>query len=101
MSTFTPSRGDNTRIGRDILAVGRSIRVVAGLLLLIASVLSSVQFGGSPGTIGGIAAAFAVCVVGYTLVVWLLGERLFAGADPWLLAIALVAPTLVLFLFPA
>jgi hypothetical protein len=51
--------------------------------------------------LSAIAAVFVVCVVGYTAVTWLLGERLFRGADPWLLAILLVAPALVLFLFPA
>jgi len=64
-------------------------------------VLGSLQFGGSPGVLGGIAAVFVLCVVGYSLVVLLLGERLFRGADPWLLAVLLVAPALVLFLFPA
>ncbi|MGH2364231.1 MAG: DUF6410 domain-containing protein [Chloroflexota bacterium] len=101
MSSFAPSPAANARVGRDLLPVGRSVRVVAGLLLLVATVLSSLQFGGSPGVLGGIAVVFTVCVVGYTLVVWRFGERLFPAADPWLLAIALVAPALVLFLFPA
>jgi hypothetical protein len=101
MSSFTPAARHPARVGRDLLPVGRSIRIVAGLALLAATVLSSLQFGGSPQVLGGIAAVFVVCVVGYTLAVWLLGERLFRGGDPWLLAILLVAPALVLFLFPA
>jgi hypothetical protein len=50
--------------------------------------------------LGAIAAVFVVCVLGYTLVVSLLGERFFTRGDPWLLAVLLVAPALVLFLFP-
>jgi len=101
MSSFTPSAPEQARVGRDLLPVGRSIRIVAGLALLAATVLSSLQFGGSPAVLGGIAAVFVICGAGCSLVVWLLGERLFSGADPWLLAILLVSPALVLFLFPA
>ena len=100
MSSITPTAREQARVGRDLLPVGRSIRVVAGLALLALTVLSSLQFDGSPVVLGGIAAVFVVCVVGYTLLVWLLGERLFRSGDPWLLAILLVAPALVLFLFP-
>src|SRR5215831_15276249 len=84
LSSFTPTAREPARVGRDLLPVGRSVRLVAGLALLAATVLSSLQFGGSPGVLGGIAAVFVVCVVGYTLVVGLLSERLFTGADPWL-----------------
>ena len=101
MSQFTPAAAQpRSRVGRDLLPVGRSIRIVAGLALLVAAALSSLQFRGSPLVLGGIAAVFVICVVGYTLVVWLLGERFFRCGDPWLLAILLVAPALVLFLFP-
>lgn len=101
MSSLTSTAREHARVGRDLLPVGRSSRVVAGLALLAATVLSGLQFSGSPGLLGGIAAVFVVCVVGYTLLVWLLGERLFRGSDPWLLAILVVAPALILFLFPA
>ena len=101
MSSITSTDREHTRVGRDLLPVGRSIRVVAGLALLVATVFSALQFSGSPGLLGGIATVFIVCVVGYTLLVWLLGERLFRGGDPWLLAILVVAPALILFLFPA
>jgi len=100
MSTSTPATREQARVGRDLLPVGRAVRLVAGLALLAATVLSSLQFGDSPGLLGGIAAVFVVCTVGYTALVWLLGERLFSGGDPWLLAILLVAPALVLFPFP-
>ncbi|HEX6511688.1 MAG TPA: DUF6410 domain-containing protein [Chloroflexota bacterium] len=70
------------------------------MALLVASVLSSIYFGGSPGVLGGIAAVFVICVAGYTLLVWLLGDSLLSRLDPWVLAILLVAPALVLFLFP-
>jgi hypothetical protein len=98
---MTPRTREHARVGRDLLPVGRSIRIVAGLALLATTVLTSLQFGGSPGVLVGIAAVFVACVVGYTLLVWLLGERLFRNGDPWLLAILVVAPALVLFLFPA
>jgi hypothetical protein len=101
MSSIASTVREHARVGRDLLPVGRSIRVVAGLALLAASVLSARQLGGSPGLLGGIAAVFVVCVVGYTLLLRLLGERLFRGGDPWLLAILVVAPALILFLFPA
>jgi Family of unknown function (DUF6410) len=101
MSAITPTAPGHSRVGRDLLPVGRSIRAVAGLALLAATVLSSLQFVGSAGVLVGIATVFVACVVGYTLLVWLLGERVFRGGDPWLLAILVVAPALVLFLFPA
>src|SRR5579862_9611778 len=101
MPSFTPTRQQQARIGRDLLPVGRSVRIVAGLALLASTVLSSLHFGGSPSVLGATAAVFVVCVVGYTAVVWRLGERLFSRGDPWLLAILLVAPALILFLFPA
>jgi|SRR5579864_4029046 len=100
MSWFTPTAQQPSRIGRDLLPVGRLIRSVAGLALFVAAVLSSLQFRGSPPVLGGLAAVFVVCVVGYSLIVWLFGQRFFTGGDPWLLAILLVAPALVLFLFP-
>ena len=101
MFSFRSVARQQARVGRDLLPVGRSIRIVAGLALLVATVFSSLQFGGSPRVLGGIAAVFLVCMIGYTVAVWLLGARLFSGGDPWLLAILLVAPALVLFLFPA
>ena len=100
MSWFTPAAAQPARVGRDLLPVGRLIRIVAGSTLLVAAALSSLQFRGSPLVLGGIAAVFVICVVGYTLAVWLFGERFFSGGDAWLLAILLVAPALVLFLFP-
>jgi len=101
MSLSSPTARDQARVGRDLLPVGRLIRIVAGLALLATSVLSGLQFAGSPGVLGGIAAVFIVCIVGYTLMVWLFCKWLFSTSDPWLLAILLVAPALVLFLFPA
>ena len=101
MSSYTPAARQQARVGRDLLPVGRAMRIVSGVALLVATVLSSLQFGSSPQVLGGIAAVFVVCIVGYTLAVWLLGEWLFNRGDPWLLAILLVAPALVLFLFPA
>jgi Family of unknown function (DUF6410) len=101
MSSIAPTAREQARLGRDLLPVGRSIRFLAGLGLLATTVLRALQFSDSPSVLGGIAAVFVVCVVGYTLLVWLLGERLFRGGDPWLLAILMVAPALVLFLFPA
>ena len=101
MSSFTPAARRQPRVGRDLLPIGRAVRIVSGLALLVATVFSSLEFGSSPQRLGGIVAVFVVCIVGYTLVVWLLGERLFSRGDPWLLAILLVAPALVLFLFPA
>src|SRR5579864_6192509 len=95
MSWFTPTAQQPSRIGRDLLPVGRLIRSVAGLALFVAAVLSSLQFRGSPPVLGGLAAVFVVCVVGYSLIVWLFGQRFFTGGDPWLLAILLVAPALV------
>jgi hypothetical protein len=100
MSWFTPDAQSPSRVGRDLLPVGRLIRIVAGLALLVAAALSSLQLRSSPLILGGIAAVFIVCVVGYTLIVWLFGDRFFISADPWLLAILLVAPALALFLFP-
>ncbi|MDE3074510.1 MAG: hypothetical protein KGJ86_03695 [Chloroflexota bacterium] len=87
-------------IGRDVLPVGRWLRMVAGVALLVVAGLSSVQFTGSPAKLAGIAAVLVVAA-GYPVVFSSVGGRLFGALDPWVRAIVLIAPALLLLLFPA
>ncbi|MDR0358535.1 MAG: hypothetical protein LBJ87_03595 [bacterium] len=105
MTTVRPSMiaGGTARplIGRDLLPVGRLVRVLAGLLNLAAAAgiaRLSAPFSALEG--GGIVLAFLVAAGAYTLGIWLLGDRLLRGADPWLAAMVLVAPLAVPFVLP-
>jgi len=89
-------------IGRDLLPAGRVVRLLAGVLLVLAAA-SAVPHLGAPSAalLGQVALAFLLTAVAYTTLAWVLGERLLARVDPWLAAIALVAPaTLLLFFLP-
>jgi len=88
-------------VGRDLGPVGRLVRVLAGLLNLLAalSILSFMR----PVTAADLALvglAAVVTAVAYTIVVAVLGQPLLARIDPWLAALLLVLPLAVLFLLP-
>jgi hypothetical protein len=102
-ASLTPTRQrlEQARIGRDLLPIGRLMRVVAGLSLLAAAFLTGSQLAKSGGQSNQALAAFAISAVAYTVATWLVGEQLFARLGPWLSAIVLVAPaTLALFFLP-
>ena len=105
MSSPGASTTDGSRavvIGRDLLPAGRVVRILAGLLLVLAAASTVPHLGAfTPALAGQVALAFLLTAVAYTTLTWLLGERLLARVDPWLAAIALVAPaTLLLFFLP-
>lgn len=88
-------------VGRDLGQAGRLVRVLAGLLNLLAA-LSLLSFM-RPVTAADLALvgfAAVVTAVVYTGVVAAVGERLLARVDPWLAALLLVVPLAVLFLLP-
>jgi len=92
---------DQSRVGRDLLPIGRLTRIVTGALLVAAAILTGFQVVSSPGQIGLAIAAFLVSALAYTVVTWLVSGRLFDRAGPWLSAIVLVAPaTFFLFFIP-
>jgi hypothetical protein len=70
-------------IGRDVGPAGRWIRVVAGLLALSTGVAGLVS-GDTTNTQIAYTAGFFVLLAGYFLILHrVLGERLFARANPW------------------
>lgn len=91
-----------TVIGRDLLPAGRVVRILAGLLLLLAAASATPHLGGLSGPVlGQVGLAFLITAAAYTALAWVAGDRLLARVDPWLAAIVLVAPgTLLLFFLP-
>lgn len=89
-------------IGRDLLPAGRVVRILAGLLLVLAAASTVPHLGPlTAAVLGQVALAFLLTAVAYTILAWVLGQRLLARVDPWLAAITLVAPaTLLLFFLP-
>ena len=91
--TRSPATGEPMRVGRDLLPAGRLIRVVAGILFLAAAVATaaSLRHVSLPAVLE-IALTVLIAATGYTVLVWLLGERLLDRIDPWLAAIVIVLP---------
>jgi hypothetical protein len=89
-------------IGRDLLPAGRVVRILAGLFLLLSAASSTHALGGlSAPVLVQVGLAFLITAAAYTILAWVLGDRLLARLDPWLAAIVLVAPaTLLLFFLP-
>lgn len=88
-------------IGRDLGPAGRLVRILAGLLNLLAAAAIGSMSG--PVTISAVeraAVAFVVVAAIYTAAVALVGPRLFGRLDPWLTALVLVVPLAVLFAVP-
>jgi hypothetical protein len=98
----TISGAPSAVIGRDLLPAGRVVRILAGLLLVLAAASSTLELGGlSKQVLIQVGLAFLVTAAGYTIVTGLLGQRVLARLNPWLAAIVLVAPgTLLLFFLP-
>ena len=86
-------------VGLDVGRFGRWSRLAWGLLILapvvteIANDISSVI---SLSFYGQAALYLAGITVAYTVVYYLLGERLFAKANPWLNTLILVAPAFII-----
>jgi Family of unknown function (DUF6410) len=89
-------------IGRDLRPAGRLVRVLAGLLFLLAGVSAGSSMGVwlSLGSLGGVVVALLGTAVFYTIVVGVLGERLLARANPWLAAAGIVLPLAILSAVP-
>lgn len=88
------------QLGLDVGRFGRWSRLGWGLLILVPTALALVQDYNDSGIslrfAGFTVFYFVVITVAYTVVYWLLGERLFATANPWLNTAILVGPAFVL-----
>lgn len=86
-------------LGIDVGSFGRWSRLLWGILILVPlamSILQDVDDGNiAPTFYIRTAAYFVGILVAYTAVYWLLGERLFAKANPWVNTIILVGPALL------
>jgi hypothetical protein len=90
------SRAAEITIGRDLGPVGRWVRVVLGLLGFSYGVGGLVAGDAEPLPTAGFVLALAAY---YLLLHWLLGERMFARANPWF-GTALVFGSLAVFTLP-
>ncbi len=85
-------------VGYDLRTVGRWSRFGYGLLIAAGATASTLARLGQTYDPAGFllqtAIAFAGIVVAYLVVCWLLGERAFAHASPWLNTLILVGPAL-------
>jgi hypothetical protein len=86
-------------VGYDLGRVGRWARVGYGLLIAAGAAASTVvgldEAGDQAAFLLQAAAYLAGITVAYLLAYWLLGERLFARANPWLNTLILVGPALL------
>ena len=88
-----PQDSSPGRVGRELWAAGRLVRILAGTLFLAAAFGTAVTFHLiSPFGLLEIAATVVVAAAAYTVGTWALGERFLARVDPWLAALALVLP---------
>jgi hypothetical protein len=92
-------RSDFGTVGYDLGRIGRWARVAYGLLVAAGAAASTfVSLGktGEPAAflIEGIGYLAAITAA-YLLAYWVLGERLFARANPWLNTLILVGPALL------
>lgn len=87
-------------LGLHVGRFGRWSRLVWGLLILAPTALALMQDYRESGISLRFAVLtvfyFAVITAAYTAVYWLLGERLFATANPWINTAILVGPAFVL-----
>lgn len=87
-------------VGYDLGRVGRWARVGYGLLIAAGAAASSVIGLGEAANPGAFLlqtlAYLAAITVAYLAAYWLLGERLFARANPWLNTLILVGPALLI-----
>jgi hypothetical protein len=86
-------------VGYDLGRVGRWARVGYGLLIAAGAAASTLvgldEAGDQAAFLLQAAAYLAGITVAYLLAYWLLGERLFARANPWLNTLILVGPALL------
>ena len=85
-------------VGLDVGAVGRWSRLVMGALILAPLVEQVLRDSSSLGSVNFYGEAILYLlgiVVSYLAVYYLLGERLFAKANPWINTLILVGPALV------
>ena len=87
------------RVGLDVGFFGRWSRLGFGVLILLpilTDLPKQVEIGLSPTFYGQAALYLAVIVIAYTAVYFLLGERFFARANPWINTLILVGPAIVI-----
>lgn len=94
----TPSRYGT--LGLDVGRFGRWSRLLWGLVILgptaVALIQDYVETGISLRFVGLTVFYLVVITGAYTAVYWLLGERLFATANPWINTAILVGPAFIL-----
>lgn len=84
---------DRTIVGRDVLRLGRWIRLVVGLVIIGLAATTVHHEGLSGAAIGEeTIPAFLGLVAAYTALVRVIGDRLLSRVDGWLAAIVLLAP---------
>jgi hypothetical protein len=87
-------------VGYDVGRVGRWSRFGYGLLVAVGATASTLLSPGRTAELGSfllqVALFFGAITLVYLGVYWLLGERVFARANPWLNTLILVGPALAL-----
>ena len=86
-------------IGRNTTTLGRWVRLLGGLLLVLFAGLSMISITDRADVLGVLVSFLAVVIV-YELAYLVLEKPLLARMNPWLNSLVLVAPALVIVLVP-
>ncbi len=86
-------------IGRNTTTLGRWVRLLGGLLLVLFAGLSMISITDRADA-RGVLVSFVVILIVYELAYLALEKPLLARMNPWLNALVLVAPALVILLVP-
>src|SRR5713101_3901215 len=86
-------------IGRNSTIIGRWVRLLGGLLLVLIAGLSMISITDRADA-RGVLASFLAIVIVYELAYLALEKPLLARMNPWLNALVLVVPALVIVLVP-
>src|SRR5258708_17492948 len=87
------------RIGRNATTLGRWVRLLGGLLLVLIAGLSMISITDRADA-RGVLVSFLAIVIVYELAYLALEKPLLARTNPWLNALVMVAPALVIVLLP-
>src|SRR5258706_12238690 len=87
------------RIGRNATALGRWVRLLGGLVLVLFAGLSMISITDRADA-RGVLGSFLVIVIVYELAYLVLEKPLLARMNPWLNALVMVVPALAIVLVP-
>src|SRR5258707_962170 len=87
------------QIGRNTTTLGRWVRLLSGLLLVLIAGLSMISITDRANARGVLASFLAILIV-YELAYLMLEKPLLARRNPWLNALVLVVPAIVIALVP-